>query len=112
MARNPIILGTLFAALAAVAFGVTTPFIQRLGVGVGPFTTAALLYLGAAIGAISMPGRKTEQREARVRLRHLPSCSPSLSSARRSRRPCSRGGCSGCRPPTARCSSMARPCSP
>jgi drug/metabolite transporter (DMT)-like permease len=72
MARNPIVFGTLLAVLAALAFGVTTPFIQRLGVGVGPFTTAALLYLGAAIGALSMPGRKTEQREARVRLRHLP----------------------------------------
>lgn len=72
MAKNPLILGTLLAALAAVAFGVTTPFIQRLGVGVGPFTTAALLYLGAAIGAISMPGRKTEQREARVHPRHIP----------------------------------------
>jgi drug/metabolite transporter (DMT)-like permease len=72
MGSNPIVLGTLLAALAAVAFGLTTPFIQRLGVGVGPFTTAALLYLGAAIGAFSLPGRKTGQREARVRPRHLP----------------------------------------
>ena len=72
MARNPIIFGTMLAALAALAFGVTTPFIQRLGAGVGPFTTAALLYLGAAIGAFSLPGRKAQQREARARLRHLP----------------------------------------
>lgn len=72
MAGNPIVLGTLLAALAALAFGVTTPFIQRLGAGVGPFTTAALLYLGAAIGALSVPGRTAEPREARVRLRHLP----------------------------------------
>lgn len=72
MARNPIIFGTVLAALAALAFGVTTPFIQRLGTGVGPFTTAALLYLGAAIGAISLPGRMAEQREARVRPRHIP----------------------------------------
>jgi drug/metabolite transporter (DMT)-like permease len=72
MERSPIIVGTMFAALAALAFGVTTPFIQRLGAGVGPFTTAALLYLGATIGAFSWPGRGREQREAQVRLRHLP----------------------------------------
>jgi len=72
MAGNPIILGTLLAALAALAFGVTAPFIQRLGAGVGPFTTAALLYLGAAIGAYSPPGRGATRREARVGLRHLP----------------------------------------
>jgi len=30
MAGNPIVLGTMLAALAALAFGVTTPFIQRL----------------------------------------------------------------------------------
>jgi len=43
MSLNPIALGTLLAALAALAFGVTTPFIQRFGTGLGPFTTAALL---------------------------------------------------------------------
>lgn len=72
MERSPIIVGTMFAALAAIAFGVTTPYIQRLGVGVGPFTTAALLYLGATIGAVSWPGRRREQREARVGSRHIP----------------------------------------
>jgi len=71
MERSPIIIGTLFAALAALAFGVTTPFIQRLGASVGPFTTAALLYLGAAAGAISLSARK-ERREAHVCLRHIP----------------------------------------
>ena len=39
MPRNPVFAGTLLAALAAMAFGVTTPFIQRLGEDVGPFTT-------------------------------------------------------------------------
>ena len=72
MAKNPIVVGTTFAALAALAFGITTPFLQRLGAGVGPFTTAALLYLGAAIGGVSWPGRRKEQKEARVRLGHLP----------------------------------------
>ena len=69
MAGNPIVLGTMLAALAALAFGATTPFIQRLGAGVGPFTTAALLYLGAAIGAFSLPGRKAEQRHGGLLLR-------------------------------------------
>jgi drug/metabolite transporter (DMT)-like permease len=72
MAKNPIIVGTTLAALAALAFGITTPFIQRLGVGVGPFTTAALLYLGAAVGAVCWSGLRNEQREARVHPRHLP----------------------------------------
>ena len=72
MPKNPIAIGTALAALAAVAFGVTTPIIQRLGVGLGPFTTASLLYLGAALGAVGWPRGPTERREAAVRLRHLP----------------------------------------
>ena len=35
--------------LAALAFGVTSPLVQALGRGIGPFTTAALLYAGAAV---------------------------------------------------------------
>lgn len=42
--------GVIMAALAAIAFGVTTPVIARFGVG--PFTTAALLYGGAAVMAM------------------------------------------------------------
>ena len=72
MAKNPIIVGTTLAALAALAFGITTPFIQQLGAGVGPFSSAALLYLGAALGAVSWPGHRREQREARILPRHLP----------------------------------------
>jgi len=71
MSRNPIVIGTALAAVAALAFGITTPFIQRLGAGVGPFTTAVLLYLGAAIGAVSWPAGRSEEREARVRLTDL-----------------------------------------
>ncbi len=40
--------GSLLALASAVAFGVTTPLVARAGVDVGPLTTAALLYLGAA----------------------------------------------------------------
>ena len=72
MARSPILVGTLLAAAAAVVFGVTTPFIQRLGSGVGPFSTAALLYVGAALGSLSWRGRGVEFRETRVARRHLP----------------------------------------
>ncbi|MEW6747415.1 MAG: DMT family transporter [Planctomycetota bacterium] len=72
MSVNPIVTGTALAALAAVAFGITTPFIQRLGAGVGPFTTAALLYLGAALGAVSWRRRQAGRTEASVRSRHLP----------------------------------------
>jgi drug/metabolite transporter (DMT)-like permease len=46
--RSPILAGVTLAALAAVAFGVTTPVVAWAGRGLGPFTTAALLYLGAA----------------------------------------------------------------
>jgi drug/metabolite transporter (DMT)-like permease len=50
---EPIKRGTLFALLAAVSFGVTAPLLKRASAGVGPFTTAALLYAGAAL--ISLP---------------------------------------------------------
>ncbi len=41
--------GGLLALLAATLFGVSTPLVQQLGQGLSPFTTAALLYLGAAV---------------------------------------------------------------
>jgi len=43
--------GTLLAVLAALAFGATVPLVARFGVGVGPLTSAFLLYAGAAITA-------------------------------------------------------------
>ena len=43
--------GVLAAALAATCFGVTVPLVQRFGHDVGPWWTAALLYIGAAIAA-------------------------------------------------------------
>jgi drug/metabolite transporter (DMT)-like permease len=46
---GPMSAGGAFALASAVAFGATTPFVQRFGRGVGPFTTAALLYGGAAL---------------------------------------------------------------
>jgi drug/metabolite transporter (DMT)-like permease len=70
--NRSILLGTMFAAAAAVAFGVTTPFIQRFGAGAGPFTTAALLYLGAVLGSLSIPRRTESRRESAFRSAHLP----------------------------------------
>jgi drug/metabolite transporter (DMT)-like permease len=54
----------MVALLAAALFGVSTPFVQRLGVGIGSFSTAGLLYAGAAlVGALL---RQPVEREARV----------------------------------------------
>ncbi len=44
--------GSLLALASAVAFGVTTPVVARAGVDLGPLTTAALLYSGAAFTAL------------------------------------------------------------
>jgi drug/metabolite transporter (DMT)-like permease len=63
--RWPALRGGLLALTAALLFGVSTPLVQRFGTGIGSFTTAALLYAGAAlIGALL---RKPVEREARVR---------------------------------------------
>ena len=62
--RWPALRGGLIALTAAVLFGVSTPLVQRFGFGIGSFTTAALLYAGAAlIGALI---RRPIDREARV----------------------------------------------
>lgn len=60
-ASLPALRGGLLALLAAMLFGISTPLVQRFGERLGPFTTAALLYVGAAvIGAASRrrPGRE------------------------------------------------------
>ncbi|RUP25950.1 DMT family transporter [Curvibacter gracilis] len=68
----PALQGGMLALLAATLFGFSTPLVQRLGLGVGPFTTAALLYAGAAlVGAFS---RQPTEQEARL----LPSDLPRL----------------------------------
>jgi drug/metabolite transporter (DMT)-like permease len=46
---SPLLAGGALALASAVTFGATTPLVQRCGRGVGPFTTAALLYGGAAL---------------------------------------------------------------
>ena len=61
----PALRGGLVALLAAVLFGASTPLVQRFGAGVGSFSTAALLYAGAALVGALM--RRPAEREARVR---------------------------------------------
>ena len=67
---RPALRGGLLALLAAALFGLSTPLIQRFGAGLGAFTTAALLYAGAAlVGLISLRG---SAREAQVRASDAP----------------------------------------
>jgi drug/metabolite transporter (DMT)-like permease len=66
----PALRGGLLALLAAVLFGFSTPLVQRFGQGMGAFSTAALLYAGAALVALAM--RHPPQREAQLRLSDLP----------------------------------------
>jgi drug/metabolite transporter (DMT)-like permease len=68
--NRPAITGGLLALGAAALFGISTPLVQRFGASLGPFTTAALLYAGAAlIGAVS---RRPAQREAALRRSDMP----------------------------------------
>ena len=67
---SPALRGGLLALVAAVLFGLSTPLVQRFGSGVGPFTTAALLYAGAALVALLL--RRPTQREAQLRRTDLP----------------------------------------
>ncbi len=70
MKRSPIAMGVLLAVAAAAAFGSTTPFVHRFGKRIGPFTTACLLYAGAALVAVLW--RERAGAEARVRRADLP----------------------------------------
>jgi len=51
---TPIAAGVVLALASAVAFGLTTPVIAWAGRDLGPLTTAALLYTGAAAAAGTM----------------------------------------------------------
>ena len=67
---NPLRFGAWLAVLAAVSFGVTAPLVKIAGAGAGPFITAALLYLGAAI--VSLVGSRSPEHEASPRASHAP----------------------------------------
>ncbi len=49
---SPIATGVILAVIAAIAFGVTTPIVAWAGRDLGSFTTAALLYVGAAVASL------------------------------------------------------------
>jgi len=68
--RRPAARGAALALLAAVLFGISTPLVQHAGRGVGPFATAALLYVGAALVGVLL--RQPVTREAAVRRSDLP----------------------------------------
>ncbi|MBP6901160.1 MAG: DMT family transporter [Burkholderiaceae bacterium] len=66
----PALRGGLLALLAAALFGASTPLVQRLGAGLGVFSTAALLYAGAAV--VGLLSRQRIDREARLQRTDLP----------------------------------------
>jgi drug/metabolite transporter (DMT)-like permease len=57
-ARGSALGGGALALGAALAFGATTPLVQRFGRGLGPFATAAILYAGSAAFAAVSPRRR------------------------------------------------------
>ncbi|MDB5848895.1 MAG: multidrug transporter [Rhodoferax sp.] len=66
----PALRGGVLALLAAALFGISTPLVQHMGQGLGAFSTAALLYAGAAsMGAVL---RQPVEREAALRLADVP----------------------------------------
>lgn len=60
----PALRGAALALSAAVLFGLSVPLIRRFGVDTGPWTTAALLYAGAAFAGLLW--RSNAGAEARV----------------------------------------------
>lgn len=67
---SPVLRGAVLALLAAALFGLSTPLVQRFGQGLGPFTTAALLYQGAALVAVFQ--RRGASAEAPLRRSDAP----------------------------------------
>ena len=68
--HRPALRGGLLALLAAALFGLSTPLVQRFGQGLGAFSTAALLYAGAAFVALRM--RQPVELEAKLQRSDLP----------------------------------------
>lgn len=62
--------GAWLALAAAALFGLSTPLVQHFGQGLGAFTTAGLLYVGAA--GVAVWQRQPASREARVTRRDAP----------------------------------------
>ena len=72
LVTQPALRGGLLALGAALLFGLSTPLVQLFGHGVGAFSTAALLYAGAAlVGALSRSGAAREAALVRTDLPRL-----------------------------------------
>ena len=67
---RPALQGGLLALGAAILFGASTPLVQRAGNGLAAYTTAALLYAGAALAGALL--RQPARREAALRRVDLP----------------------------------------
>ena len=65
--RRPLRRGVYLAALAALLFGVTSPLLQRASRDAGVFTSAGLLYFGAALASMAALGRSDFRRDAPLR---------------------------------------------
>ena len=59
--NKPLARGSLLAASAAVLFGLVTPAVENFGKQSGAFSTAALLYVGAALVALVPAGIAAER---------------------------------------------------
>jgi drug/metabolite transporter (DMT)-like permease len=68
----PISSGALRGLGAALLFGVSTPVAKLLLPGTGPFTVAALLYLGSGLGFLAIGGLLPRDRNASLRRTDLP----------------------------------------
>ncbi|MFZ6844206.1 DMT family transporter [Undibacterium sp. RuTC16W] len=68
--KFPALKGAIFALLAAILFGASTPFVQGIGVGIGGWMTAALLYAGAATAGFLL--RSDQATEASLQRQHWP----------------------------------------
>jgi len=71
MPRSSLATGVILAVIAAIAFGVATPIVAWAGRDVGPLSTAALLYAGAAVAALVL-GAVVRRGEPGLRRRDLP----------------------------------------
>jgi drug/metabolite transporter (DMT)-like permease len=70
--NHPAVRAAVLALLAAALFGASTPFVQYFGTGIGPWITAALLYIGAALAALTFHASAAiEAPLRRVHLRRL-----------------------------------------
>ena len=70
MTSLPAARGALLALLAALLFGASTPLVKRVGIHVGGWMTAALLYAGAAVTGFLL--RSHDTKEASLKRKYWP----------------------------------------